>query len=143
MREYWRKRLAVMDKEEVIGFMKWVSDSVLDGKETLEFVEKTLHISGGKLGKHGDIKGFVEWVCELGQKEGNELLALQCLKLAVSDKNMHTTWASIQDPLVNFLGAMVDMPEDVRGAAKEVVDAYGRYNPDKFRGVWAELNEKR
>ena len=24
----------------------------------------------------------------------------------------------------------------------EVADAYGRYNPDKFSGVWARLNEK-
>jgi hypothetical protein len=141
MREYWRKRLAVMDKEEAIGFMKWVSDSVLDEKETLEFVEKTLNISGGKLSKHGDSKGFVEGVCKFG-KEGNELLALRCFKKAAADENMHTTWSRIQEPLVNFLEAMVDMSQEVRSAAIEVADAYGRYNPDKFRGVWAKLNEK-
>lgn len=141
MREYWRKRLATMDKEEAIGFMKWVSDSVLDGKETLEFVEKTLNISGGELSKHGDPKGFVEGVCKFG-KEGNELLALRCFKKAAADENMHTTWSGIQEPLVNFLEAMVDMSQEVRSAAIEVADAYGRYNPDKFRGVWAKLNEK-
>ena len=141
MRGYWRRRIAVMDKEEAIGFMKWVSDSVLDGKETLEFLEKTLEISGGKLSNRGDSKGFVEGVCKFG-KEGNELLALRCFKKAAADENMHTTWSRIQAPLVNFLAEMVDMPEDVRGVAIEVADIYGRFNPDKFRGVWAKLNEK-
>jgi len=141
MKLYWESRLAVMDKDEVIGFIKWMSDSVLDGKETLEFVEKTLKISGGKLSKHGDTKGFVEGVCKFG-KEGNELLALRCFKEAAADENMHMTWSRIQEPLVNFLVAMVDMPQEVRSAAIEVADAYGRYNPDEFRGVWAKLNEK-
>jgi hypothetical protein len=142
MKRYWESRLAIMDKEEAVAFIKWVSDSVLDGKETLEFVEKTLNISGGELSKHGDTKGFVQGVCEFGKEKGNELLALRCFKKAAADKNMHTTWSSIQEPLVNFLVAMVDMPGDVRSAVIEVADAYGRYNPDKFRGVWAKLNEK-
>jgi len=141
MKQYWDSRLATMDKEEAIGFMKWVSDSVLNGKETLEFVEKTLNISGGKLSKHGDSKGFVEGVCELGKEKENELLALRCLKLAAGDENMHVTWSRIQEPLVNFLGAMVDMPEDVRSAAIEVADAYGRYNPDKFQEIWERLTK--
>ena len=130
-----------MDKEETVGFMKWVSDSVLDGKETLEFVEETLNISGGKLSKHGDSKGFIEGVCKFG-KAGNELLALRCFKKVAADENMHTTWSRIQEPLVNFLEEMVDMTEDVRSVAIEVADVYGRFNPDKFRGVWAKLNEK-
>jgi hypothetical protein len=138
MRDYWRKRIAVMDKEEAIGFMKWVSDSVLDGKETLEFLEKTLNISGGKLSEHENTKAFVEGVCKFG-KEGNELLALQCFKKAAADENMHITWSGIQDPLVNFLGTIVDKPEDVRSAAIEVADAYGRYNRDKFHEVWEKL----
>ena len=142
MKQYWESRLTMMDKEEAIGFMKWVGDSVLDGKETLEFVEKTLNISGGELSKHGDTKGFVEGVCEFGKEKGNELLALRCFKKAAAYENMHMTWSRIQEPLVNFLGAMVDISEDVRSAAIEVADAYGRYNPDKFRGVWAKLNEK-
>ena len=143
MREYWSKRLATMDKEEAVGFIKWMSDSVLDGKETLEFVEKTLNISGGELSKHGDLQGFVEGVCEFGKEKGNELLALRCFKKAAADKNMHMTWSRIQEPLVNFLVAMVDMPEDVRSAAIEVADAYGRYNPDKFRDIWEELQERK
>ena len=140
MKRYWESRIPRMDKEEAIGFMQWVSDSVLDGKETLEFVKETLKISGGKLSKHGDSKGFVEGVCKFG-KEGNELLALQCFKKAAADENMHMTWSRIQDPLVNFLEAMVDIPGEVRSAAIEVADAYGRYNPDKFREVWAKLNK--
>lgn len=141
MKRYWESRLAMMDKEEAIGFMNWVSDSVLGGKETLEFVEKTLNINGGELSKHGDSKGFVEGVCKFG-KEGNELLALRCFKKAAADKNMHMQWSPIQEPLVNFLVAMVDMPGDVRSAAIEVADAYGRYNPDKFRDVWEKLRKR-
>ena len=129
------------DEEEVVGFMKWVSDSVLNGKETLEFLEETLKISGGKMSKRGDPKGFVEGVCKFG-KEGNELLALRCFKEAAADENMHMTWSGIQEPLVDFLEGMVDMPKEVRSAAIEVADAYGRYNTDKFHGVWEKLNEK-
>ena len=140
MKLYWEGRLEVMDEEEAIGFMQWVSDSVLDGKETLEFVEKTLIISGGKLGKHRVPKGFIEGVCEFGKKEGNELLALRCFKEAAADENMHMTWSRIQEPLVDFLERMVEMPE-VRSVALDVADVYGRYNQDKFREVWAKLNE--
>jgi hypothetical protein len=32
-----------------------------------------------------------------------------------------------------------NLPEDVRNVGKEVADLYGRYNPDKFRGVWEKL----
>jgi len=28
-----------------------------------------------------------------------------------------------------------NLPGDVRGVGREVADLYGRYNPDKFRGV--------
>lgn len=138
MKRYWESRLTVMDEGEAVGFMKWVSDSVLDGKETLEFIEKTLGISGGKLSERGDLKGFVEGVCKFG-KEGNEMLALQCFIKAAADENMQMTWSGIQDPLINFLEAMVDMPGNVRIAAIEVADEYGRYNPEKFREVWAKL----
>jgi hypothetical protein len=48
-------------------------------------------------------------------------------------------WSSIQEPLASFLETMVDLPEDVRSVAIEVADLYGRYNPDKFRGVWEKL----
>ena len=141
MKRYWESRLTMMDNEEATGFIKWVSDSVLSAKETLEFVEKTLTVSGGKLSKHENVKAFVEGVCKFG-KERNELLALRCFKKAAADESMHMTWSGIQDPLVNFLEAMVDMPGDVRSVAIEVADAYGRYNPDKFREVWAKLSEK-
>ncbi len=142
MREYWRKRIAAMEKEEAIGFMKWVSDSLLEGKETLELLKETLEISGGELSERGNVKAFVEGICKLG-KEGNELLALQCFKKAAADKNMHMTWSGIQKPLVNFLEGIVGMSGDVRSAAIEVADAYGRYNQTEFRGVWVELNKKK
>ena len=139
MKQYWEGRLEVKDKDEIVGFIKWVSNSVLDEKETLGLLEKTLKISGGKLSKRGDPKGFVEGVCAFGKKDGNKLLALRCFKKAAADKNMHMTWSSIQEPLVDFLKGMDDMPEEVRSVAKEVADAYGRYNPDKFHEVWAKL----
>lgn len=142
MKRYWESRLAKMDKDEAVGFVKWVSNSLLGGKETLEFLERTLDISGGEMSEHEDLRGFVKGVCKFGSEEGNELLALQCFKKAAADKNMHMTWSSIQEPLESFLEAMVAKP-DVRSVAIDVADAYGRYNPDKFRGVWEKLNEKR
>jgi len=141
MRTYWNGRLtAIKDKpkeneKEAIELAGWVEDSVLPAKETLELLEKTLDLSVGKIGELRDAKEFIEGICKLGQ--GNELLALRCLKKAAEDKNMHYTWSMIQEPLVKFLEAL---PEDARVEGKDVADLYGRYNPDKFRAVWEKLN---
>jgi len=147
MREYWNKRIAVIkDKpkeniDESIELTGWVCDSVLPAKETLELLEQSLDLSGGKVGKMRGARDFVEGVTKLG--EGNEMLALRCLKKGADDKEVHMPWSSIQEPLVNFLEKMVNMPKEVRSVAIEVADAYGRYNPDKFRGVWEKLNESK
>jgi len=141
MRNYWNERLAAIkdkpkeNEKEAIELTGWVEDSVLPAKETLELLEKTLNLSGGKIGELRDAKEFIEGICDLGH--GNELLALRCLKKASEDKNMHYTWPKIQDPLVKFLG---DLPEEARGEGKDVADLYGRYNPGKFRAVWEKLN---
>jgi hypothetical protein len=140
MREYWNNRLAVIkdkpkeNEKEAIELAGWVEDSVLPAKETLELLEQSLDLSGGKIGEMRDARDFVEGVCNLGK--GNELLALRCLKKAAEDKNMHMTWSDIQDPLVKFLE---DLPENMWSEGKEVADLYGRYNPEKFRGVWEKL----
>ncbi len=145
MKQYWEKRLAEIKekqeegKDEAIELTGWVEDSVLPAKETLELLEQSLDLSDGKIGKMRDAKVFIEGVCELGQ--GNELLALKCLKKAASDENMHMPWADIQDPLVQFLESMVESPENIQSEAKEVADIYGRYNPDKFRLVWEKLRK--
>jgi len=144
MREYWKKRLAAIgdnlkeNEKEVIEFTGWVEDSVLPSKETLELLEQSLELSGGKIGKMRDAKIFVGGVCKLG--EGNGLLALRCLKKAAADENMHTPWVDIQEPLVNFLDRVNDLSVDIRGVGREVADLYGRYNPDKFHEVWEKLN---
>jgi hypothetical protein len=84
-----------------------------------------------------DARDFVEGVSKLGK--GNELLALGCLKKAAADENMHMPWAAIQDSLVKFLEPMVESPENIQSEAREVVDLYGRYNPEKFRCLWEKL----
>jgi hypothetical protein len=140
MREYWNKRLAAIrenpgeNKDEAIELTGWVDDSVLPAKETLELLEQSLDLSGGKIGKMRDAWKFVEGISELGKE--NELLALRCLKKAAADENMHMTWSNIQDPLVKFLE---DLPKNAWSEGKEVADLYGRYNPEKFRGVWEKL----
>jgi hypothetical protein len=147
MKEYWEKRLeAIKDKpeenkDEAIELTGWVEDSVLPAKETLELLEQSLDLSGGKIGEMIDARDFVEGVCNLGN--GNELLAISCLKKATDDKNMHTPWSSIQEPLVIFLERIDSLSENVRSTGKEVADLYGRYNPEKFRGVWEKLNMTR
>jgi hypothetical protein len=141
MRTYWKGRLAAIkdkpkeNEKEVIELTGWVEDSVLPAKETLELLEQSLDLSGGKIGEMGDAKNFVEEIRNLGK--GNELLALRCLKKAAADKNMHAPWERIQEPLVKFLE---ELPEGVCSEGIEVADLYGRYNPDKFRGVWEKLN---
>jgi len=141
MRAYWNGRLAVIkdkpkeNEKEAIELTGWVEDSVLPAKETLELLEKTLNLSSGKIGEMRDAKEFIEGICNLGK--GNELLALRCLKIASEEKNMHSTWSMIQEPLLKFLE---ELPEEVRGEGKNVADLYGRYNPGKFRDVWEKLN---
>lgn len=143
MKKYWGKRLAAMkekpdeNKDEAIEFTGWVEDTLLDAETTLQLLERTLDLSGGRIGKMGDARDFVDGVSKLGK--GNELLALRCLKKAAVDENMHMPWADIQEPLVQFLETMVESPENIRREAKEVADLYGRYHPDKFRGVWEKL----
>lgn len=143
MRKYWNSRIDAIQNEpkkgldEAIELTGWVCDSLLPAKETLELLEKTLDLSGGKVGKMRGAKDFVEGVTTLGR--GNELLALQCLKKASNEEEMHTPWESIQGPLKEFLERIVDVQPEIRSAAIEVADAYGRYNPDEFREVWAKL----
>ena len=145
MKEYWEKRLATIKEkkeeniDEAIELTGWVEDSVLPAKETVELLEQSLDLSGGKIGKMRDARDFVEGVRKSGK--GNELLALRCLKKAAAEENMHMPWADIQDPLVQFLESMVESPENIQSEAKEVADIYGRYNPDKFRLVWEKLRK--
>lgn len=151
MKEYWNKRLAAIEKnwqeniEETVEFAGWVKDSLLEAKETLELLERTLKLTGGKVGRMRDAQEFVEGVCELGK--GNELIALRCLKKAAADENMRTDWVIYEDRLVQFLGQIADLPGDyndagnIRTKAIEVVDSYGRLHPNKFREVWEKLRD--
>jgi len=144
MRRYWRKRLEVMSENraenlaEAVEFTGWVEDSLLAAKETLELLEKTLELTEGRLGKMRDARDFIERVCELG--EGNELLALKCLKKAAADENMRTPWAMPEGRLVEFLEGMVEMAPKVTAEAVDVADAYGRLHPEKFHAVWEKLS---
>jgi hypothetical protein len=146
MQEYWKKRLSAIresaetnsdEAEELTG---WVCDSVLPAKDTLELLEQSLELSGGKIGNMRDARDFIVGICE--SAKDNELLALRCLKKAAADENMHKPWSRIQEPLAGFLEKMVDMSYEIRSAAAEVADAYGRYNPDKFQAVWEKLKIK-
>jgi hypothetical protein len=150
MKEYWEKRLAAIAEkqeenfEEAVEFTGWVEDSLLGAEETLELLEKSLDLSGGKFGKMRDAKDFVDGVCELGK--GHELLALRCLKKAAGDENLRTPWALHEARLVEFLGQMADLKgEDVKEIQDEaiiVADLYGRLHPDKFRDVWEKLRKR-
>jgi hypothetical protein len=148
MKDYWETRLMMLkvsnsankenskeNEKEAVEFTGWVEDSVLPAKETLELLDQSLEVSGGEIGEYKDGGDFVEWVCKLGK--GNELLALQCLKKVAADENIRGPWTETEEPLVKFLE---ELPVGVRNEGREVADLYGRYNPDKFRGVWEKLN---
>jgi hypothetical protein len=143
MKEYWVKRLAALkqggekNRDEAIELTGWVEDSLLGARETLELLDESLDLSGGRIGRMRDARDLVSGVSRLG--EGNELLALGCLKKAGADENMHWHSAAIQGPLVVFLERMVEGPLEVRAEAAGVADLYGRYNPAKFRAVWQKL----
>jgi hypothetical protein len=152
LKTHWKKRLDAIKKEpsvnieEAIGFTGWVKDSLLEPKETLELLEETLQLSGGRLGKLRDTRDFVEGVCELSK--GNELAALRCLKKAAAEEEMRMPWAKYQGPLIEFLQSIENLPNDydnienIRAEAIAVADAYGRLHPDKFREVWIKLTQK-
>jgi hypothetical protein len=151
MKEYWEKRLEVIEQnkknnfEEAVEFTGWVEDSLLESKKTLELLERTMDLTGGKLGRMRDARDFLECVCELGQ--GNELLALRCLRKAVVDKDIRTVLTLRGNRLVEFLEQIVQLPNDytdvdcIRREAVDVADAYGRILPDMFRKVWEKLQE--
>jgi len=152
LRTHWKKRLDVIkydpnaNIEEAIGFTGWIKDSLLEPNETLELLEQTLQLSGGRLGKLRDTRDFIDGVCELGK--GNEFTALRCLKIAAAEEEMRMPWARYQDPLIGFLKSIADLPadydsiEDIRTEAIAVADSYGSLHPDKFREVWFKLSQK-
>jgi len=140
------KKEQSLNIEEAIGFTGWIKDSLLEPKETLELLEETLQLSCGRLGKLRNTRDFVEGVCELGK--GNEFAALRCLKKAAAEEEMRMPWAAYQDPLIEFLESIADLPddyddiEDIRTESIAVADAYGHLHPEKFRKVWVKLTEQ-
>lgn len=152
MKEYWEKRIVAIREnpeenfDEAVEFTGWVEDTVLKSKETLELLERTLELSGGKFGRMGDVREFIGGICELGK--GNELIALKCLKKATADENMRVPWAEYEERLVEFMEQISKLPndyenvEDILNEAVEVADLYGRLQPDKFREIWEKLNKR-
>ena len=152
MKEYWEKRLAAVgvkkeeNFEEAVRFTGWVKDTLLESKETLELLEKTLDLSGGKFGQMRGVKEFIGRICELGK--GNELIALRCIKKAVADEHIREPWARYEERLVEFMEQISKLPndyenvEDIMNEAVEVADLYGRLQPDKFREIWEKLNKR-
>ena len=47
------------------------------------------------------MREFIGGICELGN--GNELIALRCIKKAVADENMREPWARYEERLIEFL----------------------------------------
>jgi acylphosphatase len=93
-----------------------------------------------------DVREFIGRICELGN--GSELIALRCLKKATADENVRVPWAGYEERLKEFLEQMSELPndyenvEDILNEAVEVVDLYGRLQPDKFREIWEKLNKR-
>jgi len=152
MKAYWKKRLETMREkpkkniDEAIKFTGWVKDTLIEPKETLELLEQTLDLSGGKFGQMRGVREFIGRICELGN--GNELIALRCIKKAVADEHIREPWARYEERLIEFLEKIGALPidyenvEDILNEAVEVADLYGRLQPDKFREIWEKLNKR-
>ena len=68
--------------------------------------------------------------------------------LRSAGENMRVTWARYEERVVEFLEELSELPneyenvEDILNEAVEVVDLYGRLQPDKFREIWEKLNKR-
>ena len=152
---YWESRLDEISKEpednieETQGFAKWVKDSLLSHEDTLNLLYKTLELSEGKIGERIDSVKFVEGISNAAK--GNEIKALQCLKLAFNDDEMRMYSTIYKENLNPFIDSIINLPdsypdiENIRKEAIALINTIGRMCPD-LREVYGEfynrLNKK-
>jgi hypothetical protein len=152
---YWESRLNEISKapKENIGetqeFALWVKDSLFSNKESLNLLYKTLVLSNGKLGERVRSIDFIEGVCDA--TKGNEIKAIQCLKLAFNDPEMREYFQVYKENLDRFFDLIINLPDDypdivnIRKEAIDLVDNIGRLCADlrdDYSKLYISLNEK-
>jgi len=152
VKKYWEKRLEViesnpeMNTEEAVEFIDWVKNTLLEPKETLQLLSKTLDLTKGKLSKNSDESILVKSVCKIG--EGNELLALKCINKMMQGKPEWISFSDYEGYLKKFLDHILSLSSDatdiieIRKEAKELVNAYGRRQIDELRSYYDELSKR-
>jgi hypothetical protein len=151
VREYWNKRLEViennpeMNTEEAVEFIDWIKDTLLEPKESLQLLSKTLDLTKGKLGQSSDESTIVKSVCTIG--EGNELLALKCMNKMIQGKPEWISFSRYEGDLKKFLDHILSLSSDsiniieIRKEAKELVNAYGRRQVGELRPYYEEFSK--
>ncbi len=152
---YWQNRLGEISKnreeniEEIQEFAIWVKDSLFDNKETLDLLYETLRLSEGKIGEQVDSVEFVEGICDAAK--GNEIKAIQCLKMAFNEPEMRMDSTFYKESLDTFFESIIGLEDDysdidnIRKEAIILVDTIGRLCPDlrdDYGKLYTDLNEK-
>lgn len=153
---YWQSRLDEISKvpkenniDETQEFAGWVKDSLFSNKETLDLLYKTLDLSNGKIGERVHSVEFVEGIYEA--TKGNEIRAIQCLKMAFNDPEMRMYSQVYKESLNVFFELIISLPDDysdivnIRKEAIVLVDNIGRLCPDlreDYSKLYTALNEK-
>lgn len=153
---YWQSRLDEISKapkvnniDETQEFAGWVKDSLIGDKETLNLLHKTLDLSDGKIGERVHNVEFVEGIYEA--TKGNEIRAIQCLKMAFNDPEMRMYSQVYNESLNAFFELIISLPDDypdivnIRKEAIVLVDNIGRLCPDlrdNYSKLYTALNEK-
>ena len=152
---YWQSRLDEISKapkeniEETQEFAGWVKDSLFSNKETLDLLYKTLDLSNGKIGERVHSVEFVEGIYEAAK--GNEIRAIQCLKMAFNDPEMRMYSQVYKEKLDAFFELIISLPNDysdvvdIRKEAIVLVDNIGRLCPnmrEDYSKLFTALNEK-
>ncbi len=152
---YWQSRLDEISKapkeniKETQEFAGWVKDSLLGEKETIDLLHKTLSLSKGKIRERVNSVEFVKGIYEA--TKGNEIKAIQCLKMAFNEPEMRMYSSLYKESLNAFFELIISLPDDypdidnIRKEAVVLVDNIGRLCPDlrdDYSKLYAALNEK-
>jgi len=149
--DYWRERLEAIKKkpeenmEEAAGFTSWLKDAPFEPGFTIEMLEATMEITGGRIGERRGVLDFFAGISELAKHD--MLKSMQLLNKAVGQAKGKMDFLIHAEDLKDLMDTIQDLPENPERKAiwKEAVklaDAYGRMGEDKFKRHYDAISEK-